>query len=327
VAKILEKGKEQRAKGEEQESINSKPYALSSTLLASTSVPEKAKEHSARLKIGFGVQTSLVALLLGFIYYPTFTWMWQRWFAADSYYAHGPLIPVVSGVLIWLRRRALARTPVMSSKLGLGLLCTGLLLHIVSAFARIYFSSAYSFFVVLLGMVLCLLGNKVARVILFPLCFLLFMIPAPMAVVAASTLKMKLFTAHISVSIIQLLGISAVREGSMVYMPNTSIVVGDPCSGLRSLISLSALGMLYAYVVRASHLRKVSLFLISIPVAIIANMIRTIATLLIANSYGDKIVTDGFLHKGFGLMVFIIAFAGLFLTGRLLGCRISQKDT
>jgi len=148
-----------------------------------------------------------------------------------------------------------------------------------------------------------------------------------MAVIEASTLKMKLFAAQMSVSIVQLFGISAIREGSTVYMPNTSVVVGDPCSGLKSLISLSALGILYAYIVRASYPRKTILFLMTIPMAIIANMIRTTATLLIANFYGNRIIEDEFLHKGFGLMVFVIAFAGLFLVGRLLGCRVQQRDT
>ncbi len=283
--------------------------------------------RSVRSKVILGVEISSILFLVGIIYYPTFIWMWGRWLRNDSYFAHGPLIPIISVVLIWLKRQDLAKTRVTSSKLGLWLLLTGLLLHIASAITRVHFSSAYSLFVVLLGLTLYFLGRKVTRVILFPLCFLLFMIPAPMAVVAASTLKMKLFVAHISVSIIQFFGISAVREGSMVYMPNTSIVVGDPCSGLRSLIALSALGILYAYIVKASYPRKVSLLLISIPVAIIANMFRTTAILLIANSYGDRIVTDGFLHEAFGLMVFVIAFVGLFTAGRLLGCQLSQEDT
>ena len=105
--------------------------------MESTSATEGIGEYPIRLKLIFAAKTSLIILILGFIYYPTFIWMWQRWFAADSYYAHGPLIPVVSGVLIWLRRRELAKTPVMSSKLGLGILLAGLLLHVASAVTRI----------------------------------------------------------------------------------------------------------------------------------------------------------------------------------------------
>ena len=269
----------------------------------------------------------LLVALLGVIYYPVFVWMWQRWFAADSYYAHGPLIPVVTAVLIWLRRKDLPQVQLQSSKLGLAILIAGLLLHIASAFTRIYFTSAYSIFIVLLGLSLYFFGRQFTQIILFPLCFLLFMFPAPVALIEGTTLRMKLFIAQSSVYIIQLLGIPALRDGSTVYMQSTSVVVGDPCSGLRSLISLSALSILYAYIVKSSYLRKTALFISSIPIAIIANMIRTIATLLIANAYGNDIITNKYLHEGFGLMVFIIAFAGLFLVGRLLGCKIAQKDS
>jgi len=278
-------------------------------------------------KIMLALKPVIIILLIGFIYYPVLIWMWQRWFAADSYYAHGPLILLISGVLIWLKRRELAKTSIQPSRLGIWIIIAGLILHITSALTRVYFTSAYSLFIVILGTVVYFFGKKFTLTIIFPLCFLLFMIPAPMAVIESTTLKMKLFTAQVSVLIIQLLGTPVIREGSTVYMSNTSVVVDDPCSGLRSLISLSALGILYVYIVKASYFRKVILFLLSIPIALLANMIRTVLTLLIANSYGNKIITDGLLHQGFGLMVFVIAFAGLFLAGRLLGCQFPQRDT
>lgn len=280
-----------------------------------------------RSKVMLALKPGVIILLTGFIYYPVLIWMWQRWFAADSYYAHGPLILLVSGVLIWLKRRKLAKTSRQPSRLGIWIIIAGLILHIISALTCVYFTSAYSLFIVIVGIVVYFFGKKFTLTIIFPLCFLLFMIPAPMAVIESTTLKMKLFTAQVSVSIIQLLGTPVIREGSTVYMSNTSVVVDDPCSGLKSLISLSALGILYTYIVKASYSRKVILFLLSIPIALLANMIRTILTLLIANSYGNKIVTDGLLHQGFGLMVFVIAFACLFLAGRLLGCQFPQNDT
>lgn len=86
------------------------------------------------------------------------------------------------------------------------------------------------------------------------------MFPAPVAFIEATTLKMKLLVVQISVFTIQFLGVPALREGSTVYMQNTSVVVGDPCSGLRSLISLSALSILFAYIVKSSYIRKTVLF-------------------------------------------------------------------
>jgi exosortase len=271
--------------------------------------------------------TGIIAILLGIIYFPILIWMWQRWFAADSYYGHAPLIPIVSGVLIWLKRKELAQIKLQSSKKGLILIIVGILICIFSAFTRIYFSSAYSLLIIIFGIVLYFFGKKFTYIIIFPLLFLIFIFPAPLAVIESTTLKMKLFVTQISFMIIQFLGVSAVREGSTVFMQNTSVVVGDPCSGLRSVISLSALSILYTYIVRSSYTKKAILFLSSIPIAILANLIRTTLTLLIANSYGNEIIENKYLHEGFGLMVFIIALFALLLLGKVLGCRILPKDS
>jgi len=145
--------------------------------------------------------------------------------------------------------------------------------------------------------------------------------------IAATTLKMKLFAAHFATIAVQLLGIPLVREGSVVHLSNTTLVVGDPCSGLRSLISLTALGVLYAYLAKTSYPKRITLVLASIPIAIIANIIRVIGVIVVANFYGNRIVTDGLLHDAFGFSVFVIALAGLILAGRILGCQMFKKDT
>ena len=152
------------------------------------------------------------------------------------------------------------------------------------------------------------------------------MAPAPMQFIAATTLQMKLFAAHIAAIAVQLLDIPLVREGSTVYLSNTTLVVGDPCSGLRSLISLTALGVLYAYFAKTSYPKRIALVLASIPIAIIANIIRVIGVIVVANFYGNRIVTDGLLHTAFGFSVFVIALAGLILVGRILGCQMFKKD-
>jgi exosortase len=266
-----------------------------------------------------------IILLLGILYYPILIWMGQRWFAADSYYTHGPLIPILSLALIWIKRREIVKIPIESSKLGIWLIIAGLVLHIISSLTRIYFTSAYSLLIIITGIVVYLGGKKLAVAIIFPLCFLLFMIPAPIAIIESTTLKMKMFTAQMSVSIIQLIGTSVIREGSIVYMPNTIVTVDDPCSGLKSLISMLAIGTLFAYIAKTSYTRKTILFLLSIPIALFANIVRTTLMLLIANSYGNMILDNQILHQGLGLVVFVVAFVGLFIAGRLLGCRLQQK--
>ena len=264
--------------------------------------------------------------LLVVIYYPTFIWIWDRWFATDSYYSHGLLIPIVSVVLIWLKRKELTRTSVSSSRLGLIFLGMGLFLHIASAFTRVHFTSGFSLIFVLLGLILYLFGKAFTRVVLFPILFLFLMVPAPMQVIAMTTLKMKLFVAEISTHIVPLFGITTLREGSTVYMPTTSIVIADQCSGLRSLISLSALIILYVYLAKASYIRKTALVILSVPIAIIANVVRIIAVLFVANSYGAEVVTAGMLDKVFGFLVFVVALVGLVIAGKLLKCQFGVSD-
>ena len=301
--------------------------ALLKSVITSAPAQEWTKKRYVNAKLIIGAKIGFIVLLLAAIYYPTASWMGIRWFKADSYYSHGPLIPLVSGVLLWLKRRELAETRISSSRLGLFILSAGLLLHILSALMLIQSISAFSLPIVIIGLVLYLFGWEVTRVVLFPLGFLFFMAPAPMQLVAATTLKMKLFAAHIATIAVQLLDIPLVREGSTVHLSNTTLVVGDPCSGLRSLISLTALGVLYAYFAKTSYPKRIALVLASIPIAIIANIIRVIGVIVVANFYGNRIVTDGLLHDAFGFSVFVIALAGLILVGRILGCQMFKKDT
>ncbi|MBC8234526.1 exosortase/archaeosortase family protein [bacterium] len=293
----------------------------------SSSYRKLIKKLYVNTSVVIGAKIGFIVLLLVVIYYPTAGWMWTRWFWADSYYSHGPLIPLVSGVLIWLKRRELAEAQISYSKPGIFILSAGLFLHLLSALVFIQSISGFSLPIVMIGLVLYLFGWEITRIVLFPLGFLFFIAPAPLQFIAATTLKMKLFAAHISAIAVQLLGIPMVREGSIVHLSNTTITVGDPCSGLRSLISLTALGVLYAYLAQSSYPKRVALVLASIPIAIIANIIRVIGVIVVANSYGNRIVTDGLVHDAFGFSVFVIALAGLILTGRILGCQILKKDT
>lgn len=301
--------------------------ALLKGIVSSASTKESAKKCYVSANVVIGVKIGFIALLLAVIYYPTVGWMWTRWFGGDSYYSHGPLIPLVSGALLWLKRRELAATQISSSKLGLFILSAGLLFHLLSALMFIQSISGFSLPIVIIGLVLYLFGWEFARITLFPLGFLFFIAPAPMQFIAIITFKMKLFASHLAAIAVQLLGIPLVREGSIVHLSNTTIVIGDPCSGLRSLISLTALGILYAYLAKTSYSKRIALVLASIPIAIIANIVRVIGVIVVANFYGDRIVTDGLVHEAFGFSVFVIALAGLILTGRLLGCQIFKRDT
>jgi exosortase len=191
------------------------------------------------------------------------------------------------------------------------------LVYLLSAVWRIYFSSGFSFLFVVVGLILVFLGIKHLKVLWFPIAFLIFMLPLPMVVIANISFRLKIFASQVSTAFINMLGVPAVREGSVIKTLHSYVVVEDPCSGIRSLIALIALGALMAYFSRLSRPKKIILFLASIPLAVITNIIRIIAVTLASEMYGAKFATGAF-HDAMGIMVFVLAFLGLLFVANLL---------
>lgn len=269
----------------------------------------------------------LIALfiLTAIVYIPTFIWMVDRWSDKDTYYSHGFLVPFVSGLIVWLKKDRLKALKIKPSNprlrreasLGWLFFISGILIHIVSALWRIYFSSGFSLILVLTGLVLLFLGKEFLRQVMFPIIFLIFMVPLPLVAIANISFKLKIFAAHISTIIVNKLGIPAVRDGSVIKTAHSYLVVEDPCSGIRSLIALIALGALMAYFSNISRLRKAALFISSIPIALSSNVVRIVSLSLASEMYGAKFAT-GMFHDAMGVLVFVFAFAGLSLVGKVL---------
>lgn len=264
---------------------------------------------------------ALIIILFIASYAPAFISLAQKFLAVDSYYSHGFIVPLVSAYLIWRKRKKLKTLPIVSSPTGLVVLIAGLLLHIISSLLKISFGSYLSIIIVLKGLLLYLFGAKINRQLLFPLSFLIFMLPLPSVIIIAVSFKMKLIAAQIATLAVNLLGIPTTRDGSTIYLPGSFLLVGDPCSGLRSLISLLALGAVFTQFISGGLSRKIALFLSSIPLALISNVLRIILLLLVTHIYG-KNVALGFFHDLSGMLVFVFAFLGLIIVMRLLRCRI-----
>jgi len=265
---------------------------------------------------------ALIIILLVAIYAPTFISLSERFLATDSYYSHGFLVPLVSAYLIWRKRKRLKELlPAQPCKSGLVLLAGGLLLHLISTVLKINFGSYFSLLIVLVGLALYLFGKTITRELLFPLAFLIFMLPLPSVIIIAVSFKMKLIAAQLASLAVNLMGIPTTRGGSTIYLPGSFLLVGDPCSGLRSLISLLALGALFTQFISGGLSRKITLFLSSIPLALISNVLRIILLLLVTHIYGKKVAL-GFFHDFSGMLVFVFAFIGLAIVMRLLKCQI-----
>ena len=255
---------------------------------------------------------ALFAGVFAALFFPTFRWMAERFDAADSFYSHGWLIPIASGWLIWRRREDLARLPRRATWRGVWLLAPCVALHVIATWLRLGFVSGFAMLGALCGLVWTCWGEAVLRRLRFPLLFLVFMVPLPGIVLIAVSFKMKLLAASWATWGLRGLGIAAAQMGSTVHVPGLSVIVDDTCSGLRSLISLIALATLWTALLGpgATRLHQLVIVACAIPIALVANMARIIALVLLAAIYGRGIA-DGFIHYGSGVVVFGIALAAL----------------
>ena len=200
---------------------------------------------------------------------------------------------------------------------GIGLIVFGILLLFLGNLATEFFTMRFSMLVVLGGIVLFLLGKEFSKRLLFPIAFLIFMIPIPSVLMDRITFPMQLFASSVAARSLYLIGIPVLREGNIIQLANTSLEVAEACSGIRSLISLLALSVVFAYFSQKTTLKRVLLVLSTFPIAIIANAARVTGTGILANYYGDR-VAQGFFHGFSGWILFVVAFVCLFLVGAVL---------
>lgn len=271
----------------------------------------------ASIKNNLPIYLTVLFILFSFVYYVTYLWMFERWTARDSYYSHGFLIPLMSFFLIWRKRHEIMKSEISFSAIGIFFFATGIFIQLISAFWRVHFTSAFSMIFILLGISLILFGKQANKYLIFPIIYLIFMIPLPLIAVADFSLRLKLFAAHSALKISELFGIIAVREGAVLHFRSGEMVIGDICSGLRSIIALLAFGAFYAYISNFSIPKKILIFLISMPIAIIANIIRIIVLCIIAEIWGVE-KTGGMVHDISGISIFVVAFALLFSFERVL---------
>ena len=251
----------------------------------------------------------LIAGLLVGTYWWTFQWMVARWEAPGSYYSHGWLVPLVSGYILWTKRRELKSIRPQASAGGLVLFAGALLLHLVGLAWRIGFVSGLSLLLSLGALVWYVAGRRALRVVAFPLAFLVFMVPIPTVTIQNISFQMKMLAASMAMKVIEVLGVVAVQEGSfLTLVSGEQIVVDDVCSGLRYLISLLAFAAVYAYFSPLKARGRLLLLAGSVPLALGANVSRIVLMTLVAERWGVAASQTGPIHTGLGFAVFVVAF-------------------
>ncbi|MFC1954545.1 exosortase/archaeosortase family protein [Chloroflexota bacterium] len=257
----------------------------------------------------------LTGLILIALYCPVLTWLIDVWLN-NPFYSHGFLVLPVAIFITWTRRKELVKTK--PGLTGIIVLVVGLATYIAGFTLGIYWLWAFSLLVVALGLVFYFWGTKAARSLAFPLGFLIFMIPLPF--LDSISIPMQAISASGSTSIIQAIGITATRTGAEIFLPGAAFTIGIPCSGMNTLISLLTLATLFLYFLEAPLYKKVSLFIVVFPIAILANIFRITLLLVVAHFWGTEAAMRYF-HSVSSPLVFLFAISLLILLTRLSGCR------
>jgi len=263
--------------------------------------------------------------LLAAIYIPTFyklfTYGWRQ---AD--YSHGPLIILVFLWLMWRERGVFAiASDNRIQPFALSVLLFGLLLYIFGSIQRTIMLEAFSLIPVLVGTTGFLIGRDALRHIIFTAAFLIFLVPPPLFFIDMITSPLKMMVASTSELLLRFAGYTISRNGVILFIGDYSIVVGDTCSGLRSLISLMAVGAIYAYLQKTSNLKRFILFLSIIPIAIAANIIRFLLLALITYYFGEA-AGQGFFHNFSGILIFLMSLLSLIIVDVFILNRGSKNE-
>ena len=276
--------------------------------------PENQVSNFSGRRPVFYWQGAILVLLTAWLYAPLGLRLAQHWWQ-DPNYTHGFFVPVFSLFLLWEGREKLAALPVKPSWWGLVMLVSALIALVLGTISSGYFLSRVSLLLLVCGMVVFLAGWKHLAAISFPLAFLILMIPSS-TLVDQITFPLQILASKSATMMLNLIGVSALREGNVILLSNARLEVAEACSGIRSLFSLITLTVIYGYLSESRIAVRVLLALIAVPVSILANALRITVTGLVVQYWGVQ-GAEGTLHLLSGWLIFAGSLLLIFSFHRL----------
>jgi exosortase len=279
----------------------------------------RTQQDSGAQTFGAGGQLAAVGLVLGallLVYWQVLTGLVSDW-SNDDNYSHGFFIVPLAAYFAWERRDKILAAPRRPSWFGLVVVAGSLFFLIAGLLGAELFLSRVSIILTLTGAILFLFGWPMLRVLAFPLAFLLLMIPLPALIFNKIAFPLQLLASHVGEYSVRSLDIPILREGNVLILANAKLEVAEACSGIRSLVSLFTLGIVFGYFVDHRVWVRSFIALSAIPVAILANGLRVASAGVAAHNYGTAGV-EGLFHEFSGWVVFVVAFLMMFALQRLL---------
>ena len=273
-------------------------------------------------KLSLGFSAVLAIVLLGYLYAESLAFLLRHWMGSEDY-SHGMFVPLISLFLIWQARHRITEAGIKNSWWGLAVISAGLFLYLIGEFATLYVLQHISLWLVIVGLVIALIGVRGARAIAFPLSYLLTSIPLPVFLYANLSSQLQLWSSALGVGCLQLVGVTAFRDGNVIDLGQVQLQVVEACSGIRYLLPLTSLSLLCAYLFKDRMWKRVVLVLSSIPISIVVNGFRIGMIGVLVEWYGQG-AAEGFYHLFEGWVLFMGSL-GLLILEMWLLARIGRK--
>ena len=235
----------------------------------------------------------------------------HQWWDEEEY-SHGFIVPIIAGVLAWLNKDAVRRVPLRPAYTGLLVMALSLVVYAVGIVGVDLFLQRVSMVSMIAGTLLYVAGWRVLWCLAFPVGYLLLMIPLPQVVFNPVAFRLQLLAAQVATDTLQLLDVPVYREGNIIHLAEASLDVERACSGIRSLISLLAIGVPLAYVLEPKAWRRALIIVMVVPIAIAANVARVTGAGLLAH-YVSIDTALGVFHTVGGFAVFMLGTTLLLL--------------
>ena len=252
-----------------------------------------------------------LAAAIGLMYAGVVSSLVRQW-ASDDNYSHGFFVVPLALYFAWERRAALAAAPARPGWPGALLILGSLAVWAAGVLGSELFLTRVSLIGVIAGTIWFVWGGRHLRILIFPILFLLLMIPLPSIVFNQLAFPLQLVASQVGETVITAAGVPVLREGNVLHLPARTLEVAEACSGIRSLVSLLMLAIVLGYFTEPRAGARVALALAAIPIAIIANAARVAGTGLAAEWVSPQ-AAEGFFHTFSGWLMFVVAFSGLLL--------------
>lgn len=265
---------------------------------------EQRPVHSGRTSL----QAILAAIVLIIGFWPILVGMYGSWFDPGAYMEHGILVLPAAAYMVWTKLDQLKMVPLRPSAWGFLLVLAGAFQAALGELAHWVWVSRISFLVSLVGCMVLVYGWKMIQETAYPLCTLVLMIAPPTFLLARLTISLQLLASRLGEWWLEMFGYSVFREGNVLEMVGIKLSVAEACSGIRSLVAILFMAVLYNYFFVKGKIMRSLILLLSVPIAILGNAARIVATGM-AGQY-DRSLAEGAAHETMGYISVAVAALG-----------------